>query len=90
MIMRVVRSFCWLALLAGAIVCHLDGAIAQGTADQQQACTPDAMRLCADVIPDVAKVTACMHAKSSQLSEACRIAMRGSHHHYRRCRHHCG
>jgi hypothetical protein len=87
--MRIVRSFCWLALLAGAIVCHLDGARAQGTAEQQQACTPDAMRLCADVIPDVAKVTACMHAKSSQLSEACRVAMRGSRHHSSRyCRHH--
>ncbi|HEY1983639.1 MAG TPA: hypothetical protein VGH13_26445 [Xanthobacteraceae bacterium] len=43
----------------------------------RQACTPDAMRLCSDAIPDVAKVKACMQAKSSQLSEPCRAAMNG-------------
>jgi hypothetical protein len=56
------------------------------------------MRLCSDVIPDVAKVTACMKAKSRQISEPCRLAMRAGsgntyrhghyHHHYRHC-HHC-
>jgi hypothetical protein len=51
------------------------------------------MRLCSDVIPDVARVTACMKAKSRQISPACRVAMRGEpsrghrrghyhHHHY--------
>jgi hypothetical protein len=44
----------------------------------RQACTPDAMRLCSDAIPDVAKVKACMQAKSSQLSESCRAAMNGA------------
>jgi hypothetical protein len=44
----------------------------------RQACTPDAMRLCSDAIPDVAKVKACMQAKSSQLSEPCRAAMNGA------------
>jgi hypothetical protein len=53
------------------------------------------MQLCADVIPDVAKVTACMVAKRAQLSEACRAAMAGGKHEarrrrYRHCRHHCG
>jgi hypothetical protein len=97
--MRTVRVACLLALLAGALVCRFDAANAQGSPEAQQACTPDAMRLCADVIPDVAKVTACMMAKRSQLSEACRVAMRGGghegrearHHRYsRHCRHHCG
>lgn len=41
----------------------------------RQACTPDAMRLCSDYIPDVGKITACMRAKSAQLSEPCRAAM---------------
>jgi hypothetical protein len=80
-------------LLIGALVWRLDGASAQGSPEEQQACTPDAMRLCSDVIPDVAKVTACMHAKYSQLSQPCRLAMRGGKHeaHHRRARHcrHC-
>ncbi len=93
--MRTVRFICCLMLLIGALVWRLDVANAQGSPEAQQACTPDAMRLCSDVIPDVAKVTACMHKKYSQLSEPCRVAMRGgakeTHHHYRRARHcrHC-
>jgi hypothetical protein len=41
----------------------------------RQACTPDAMRLCSNYIPDVGRITACMKAKSSQLSAPCRAAM---------------
>ena len=85
--------------LAGAIIfalvfCRHGDASAQGSDAARQACTPDAMRLCSDVIPDVARVTACMKAKSSQLSEACRVAMRGApsharrHGHYRTHYHH--
>lgn len=95
--MRIGRLACCLVFLVGILAFRFDAASAQGSPEQQQACTPDAMRLCADVIPDVAKVTACMNAKYSQLSEACRVAMRGSgggkavhHHRYRHCRHHCG
>jgi len=99
--MRTLRFVCWLALLAGALLYQLDWANAQANvpanSDAQQACTPDAMRLCSDVIPDVVKVTACMKAKSSQLSPACRLAMRDEarghgerHRRYRHCRHHCG
>jgi hypothetical protein len=80
--MRIVRVVCWLALLAGMVVFSLNGAnltsaMAQGSPQEQQACAPDAIRLCADAIPDVPKVTACMKAKYSQLSEPCRVAMRG-------------
>ena len=42
------------------------------TPEQQQACTPDAMRLCGDYIPDVDRITACMIARKSQLSPECR------------------
>ena len=97
--MRIVHLAGIAALLA-LLFCRLDAASAQGSDAARQACTPDAMRLCSDVIPDVARVTACMKAKSSQLSQACRVAMRGGasgtahrrghyHHHYRHC-HHCG
>lgn len=77
--MRIVR-------LAGAVIVlalffgRADHASAQGSEAARQACTPDAMRLCSDVIPDVARVTACMKSKSSQLSQACRVAMRGEPH----------
>jgi hypothetical protein len=73
--MRIVRSICWLTLLAGVLLCRLDSANAEVSDAAKQACTPDAMRLCAEFIPDVAKVTACMSKKHSELSEACRMAM---------------
>jgi hypothetical protein len=71
------RSFVYgAALFAGALfICSLDRAGAQ--VDARQACTPDAMRLCSAYIPDVARVTACMNANRSQLSEPCRLAMGG-------------
>jgi hypothetical protein len=104
MMMQIFRSYCVPAVLAGVLVYGAGGALAQGTDAERQACTPDAMRLCGDAIPDVAKVTACMKAKSSQLSEPCRLAMRGGkatkrggkkgtphyHHYYKHHCHHCG
>ncbi len=78
--MRIVRFTSALALLAGA---SLYGAVANAEVSQdvRQACTPDAMRLCSEFIPDVAKITACMKAKHSQLSAACLTAMRGGDRH---------
>jgi hypothetical protein len=101
--MRIFHLACALALLGGALACCPDGAVAQGSDAARQACTPDAMRLCGDVVPDVAKTTACMRAKYRLVSPECRLAMRGGagagghqrayrHHHYtehRHC-HHCG
>jgi hypothetical protein len=46
------------------------------TQEQQQLCTPDAMRLCSDTIPDIERTTACMIAKQSQLSDGCRSVFR--------------
>jgi hypothetical protein len=90
--MRVIRFVCLLAVLAAVSVYRADSAAAQGSDAERQACTPDAMRLCADAIPDVAKVTACMKAKYSQLSPPCQAVMGGGkgrarHHGYRHCRH---
>jgi hypothetical protein len=63
----------------------MTGAAAQGQASEEarQACTPDAMRLCSEFIPDVPKITACMMRKRAQLSPACRQAMANEHMRYR-------
>src|ERR1700761_9621811 len=45
------------------------------TQDQEAACTNDAFRVCSSEIPDVGRVTACMHRNKSQLSSGCRAAM---------------
>ncbi len=42
------------------------------TAEQQQACTGDAFRLCGSDIPDVDRVTLCMIRNKAQLSPECR------------------
>ncbi len=47
---------------------------AQATAEQQQACAPDAIKLCSDTIPDIPKTTACMKAHVADLSPRCRSA----------------
>jgi hypothetical protein len=78
--MRTTLFVCRLALPVCALLfCSLHQAGAQGTVpvDVQQACTPDAMRLCSDTIPDVARTTACMKAKRAQVSKECRVAMAG-------------
>ncbi|WP_426611404.1 hypothetical protein [Bradyrhizobium sp. McL0616] len=42
------------------------------TPEQQQACSPDAMRLCGEFVPNVDAITACMIQKKAQLSPQCR------------------
>lgn len=90
--MRIVRFACGLALLAGTLLYRPDGAGAQGSQEQRQACAPDAVRLCSEFIPDVPKITACMKKKHAELSKECRVAMRGSRHEahrHRVARSHC-
>jgi hypothetical protein len=70
---------CLLALSVGAFVSEANEANAQSV-DVRQACTPDAMRLCGNVIPDVPKTTACMRANRRLLSVECRTAMAGGRH----------
>jgi hypothetical protein len=84
-------------LLAGVVFYAADRAGAQGSEAVRAACTQDAMRLCSDVIPDVPKITACMRAKSAQVSQGCKVAMRaegkrghhyhGHYHHHRNSHH---
>ena len=64
-------------LLATALSVSVWPAAAKAyTPEQEQACTPDAFRLCGAEIPDVGRVTACMVAKKSQLSPPCRAQFR--------------
>lgn len=46
------------------------------TADEQQACSGDAFRLCSAEIPDVDRITACMIRNKSQLSPECGVFFR--------------
>ncbi|WP_424593883.1 hypothetical protein [Bradyrhizobium sp.] len=46
------------------------------TAEQEQACTGDAIRLCGADVPDVERITACMIRNKSQLSPGCRAFFR--------------
>jgi hypothetical protein len=45
------------------------------SAEAQQMCTGDAMRLCGSEIPNISKITACMMAKRASLSSGCRSVM---------------
>jgi len=63
-------------------------AAAQGTPEQQRACTPDVMRLCNEFVPDVAKITACMIRKRASVSPACRAATASPHVGRRTIHHH--
>jgi len=42
------------------------------TAEQEQMCASDAMRLCSSEIPDVDRITACMHRQRAALSNGCK------------------
>jgi hypothetical protein len=46
------------------------------TAEEQQACSGDAFRLCGAEIPDVDRVTVCMIRNKAQLSPGCQVFFR--------------
>jgi hypothetical protein len=62
-------------LLACAALCVVaTSAMASGPTlqdRQQAACYDDVMRLCADAVPDVDRVTACMKTKRKLVSAPC-------------------
>jgi hypothetical protein len=62
-------------------------ASAQPAANAEQACTPDAMRLCSEFIPDEKKITACLRKNRRTLSSECRKVF-GSGGASKRRRHH--
>jgi hypothetical protein len=68
------RGFEFALALAGAVaVLMWPHASSAYTPEQQQACTPDAMRLCSAFIPDVDSITVCMIRNKAQLSPPCRV-----------------
>jgi hypothetical protein len=87
-------SSSWLAASAAisglvlAVALAQAPAAAQGTPQQQQACTPDVMRLCNQFVPDVAKITACMSRNRANISQACRDAFPVAHGKKKRPSHH--
>ncbi|HYW59662.1 MAG TPA: hypothetical protein VE909_03985 [Xanthobacteraceae bacterium] len=54
----------------------------------EQACKDDAFRLCNDLIPDRAKVGACLRRNARSLSRDCRTVVAGGGGHHRSSRHH--
>jgi hypothetical protein len=70
--MPAIRTFAFGVALAALSVSVLPTAASAYTPEEQQACQPDAFRLCSAEIPDVDRVTACMIARKSQLSPECR------------------
>lgn len=84
--MRAFRFVVLPALLAGALFCNVGSAAAQGSPEAREACTPDAMRLCSEFIPDVDKITACMRRRHRELSQECRLAMYHGRHERHRAR----
>jgi hypothetical protein len=69
--MAFIRSTKLLAASALAFGMLTTGALAH-TAEQEQMCSGDAMRLCGEFIPSVDRITACMIQKYSQLSDGCK------------------
>lgn len=62
----------WIAV--GTIAAHGPNfALAQGTDQQREACTPDAFRLCGQFIPDAGKVETCLRNAGPKLSPPCRV-----------------
>lgn len=47
-------------------------AAAQGTSEQRLACEGDAFKFCGKDIPDATKIEACLRAKLTEISPACR------------------
>jgi hypothetical protein len=77
--MSAIRSsnFQFSLMLAATLSCLLWPVAGQAyTADEQQACSGDAFRLCSAEIPDIDRVTVCMVRNKSQLSPGCRVYFR--------------
>ena len=70
--MRNIGSLGWGVALAALVLATLPRAGHAYTAEEQQACQPDAFRLCGSEIPNIDRVTACMVAKRAQLSPECK------------------
>jgi hypothetical protein len=67
-----------IAIVIGSIGMISTSAFSAGTPEQRRACEADAYRICRDVIPDVHKITECMHKNQKKLSPACKAFFKPS------------
>ncbi len=65
------------AALGVALMAWAAPVAAQGSAQQREACQPDAFRLCGEFIPNAQTTAACLFKKKRSLSPACRAVMFG-------------
>lgn len=63
------------AALVGILAFTQSPALAQGTDQEREACTPDVFRLCGAYIPDADRIVACLRGNPNQLSQACYAVM---------------
>ena len=63
------------ALLIALSLAGANGAAAQGTPEQQEACKPDVFRLCGNFIPNVDAIIACLKTNEPNLTPACHEVM---------------
>ena len=64
-----------LAATAFAAIAFSSGAGPVFASDAQQMCSSDAMRLCGHEIPNIQRITACMHKQRANVSPGCRAVM---------------
>jgi hypothetical protein len=64
-----------LTLALAASFCALSTSSFAFSAEAQQMCTGDAMRLCSSEIPNVSKITTCMIKQRTSLSSGCRTVL---------------
>ena len=66
-----------IALASAGVLCMLALTPAAAEMTAEQACTNDAFRLCNDLIPDRAKVGACLRRNARSISRDCRTVVMG-------------
>jgi hypothetical protein len=65
----------FLSAIALAATAFSSGPGAAFASDAQQMCSGDAMRLCGHEIPNIQRITACMHKQRANVSPGCRAVM---------------
>jgi hypothetical protein len=66
------KLFISATVIASLLCSFATASFAGGTAQEQQDCTGDALRLCGQFVPNEQAITACMFKKKANLSPACK------------------
>ena len=67
-------AFCGVALGLSGLITQ---AVAQQNVEERRACSPDAVRLCREFVPNQDLINKCLFEKKAELSPACRTVMFG-------------